>query len=157
MDALSTAGITLNYAVEESAGIRPTAGYIAIPQVKSLPDMNQEPNTHQSTPLSARNNHTYIPALSDPGGAMSHLANLNDEFMDAWDTLIETYTTANAEGRSVWFMVLVPGLTKAWYFEAIPSPLRFSGAEVDSVLEINGYLTPSGDAIWGDKPTDVTT
>lgn len=155
-DALSTAGITLQYAVETVAGVRPTEGYTEIPQVKSLPDQNQEPSTHQTTPLSATKQHSYIPALQDPGGAMAHLANLNNEFFDAWEAMCDEYETASATGLKMWFMVLVPGLAKAWYYPAIPTRVAFGGAEVDSVLEINGYLTSSGDPLWAEKPTDVT-
>jgi len=155
-DALSTAGITLNYAVETVAGTRPTSGYTKIPQVKSLPDQNQEPSTHQTTPLEARRYHTYIPALQDPGGAMSHLANLNNEFFDAWEEMCDAYDTAASAGMSMWMMVDIPGLSKNWYYPAIPTRIAFGGAEVDSVLEINGYLTPSGEALWAEKPADAT-
>lgn len=151
-DAVSTAGMNLMYAVETAAGTRPTSGYIVIPQIKSLPDQNQEPSTHQTTPLSATKNHTYIPALQDPGGAMEYLANLNDEFYEAWEDLCDAYDTAATSGLKVWFMVDIPGLQRNWYFPAIPTRLAFGGAEVDAVLEINGYLTPSGDGLWGEKP-----
>ena len=32
--AMSTAGVTVNYAVEATAGTRPTTGYIKIPSIK---------------------------------------------------------------------------------------------------------------------------
>lgn len=153
-DALSTAGITLKYAVETEKGTKPTTGYKIIPQVKSIPDMNQEPETLETTTLAEPTDHTYIPALRSAGGAMTHLANLNDEFMTAWDELVEGYETAKSAGLGVWFVVTVPGLAKAWYYKAIPSPLAFGGAEVGSVLEINGYLTPSGTKMWDTPPTE---
>lgn len=40
---LSTAGMTLQYAVETSAGTRPTTGYTKIPEVKSMPSFNPSP------------------------------------------------------------------------------------------------------------------
>ena len=40
---LSTAGMTLQYAVETSAGTRPTTGYTKIPEVKSMPSFNLKP------------------------------------------------------------------------------------------------------------------
>lgn len=43
--AMSTAGVTVNYAVEATAGTRPTTGYIKIPSIKSVPEMNPSPET----------------------------------------------------------------------------------------------------------------
>lgn len=155
-DALSTAGITLNYAVETVAGTYPTSGYTMIPQVKSIPSHDEEPSTHQTTPLEETEQHREIPALRAASGAMSHLANLNNEFFDAWEALCDAYDTGASTGMATWFVVLIPGFKKAWYFQAIPTRLAFAGAEVDSVLEINGYLTKSGRSFWAEKPTDVT-
>ena len=41
--ALNTAGVTVGYAVEASAGTRPTTNYIEIPDIKEVPEMNPEP------------------------------------------------------------------------------------------------------------------
>ena len=48
---LSTAGMTLQYCVEETASTRPTTGYTKIPEVKSMPSFNPSPNTIDSTTL----------------------------------------------------------------------------------------------------------
>lgn len=155
-NALTTAGITLNWAVEQTKGTRPTTGYKMIPQCTALPDQNQAPNTHQSTPLEETEFHRYVPALRDPGGAISITANLNNEFMAAWEELVEAYDTAKLTDLAVWMCVYIPGLNKSWYYEAIPSPLAFGGAEVDGVLQLSSYLTPSGKNVWATPPTDMT-
>ena len=43
--ALSTAGVTVSYAVETEVNTRPTAGYAVIHDIKSIPDFNPEPET----------------------------------------------------------------------------------------------------------------
>lgn len=57
---LSTAGMTLQYAVETSAGTRPTTGYTKIPEVKSMPSFNPSPNTIDSTTLEETEYMTYV-------------------------------------------------------------------------------------------------
>ena len=48
---------------------------------------------------------------------------------------------------------MIPGLTKAFYFAGNPSPLGLSAIEVDAVLEIEPYITPSEIKGWSAKPT----
>ena len=47
----STAGMRLYYAVETSAGTRPSTGLVKIPEIKSIPSFNPSPETIQSTTL----------------------------------------------------------------------------------------------------------
>ena len=49
---ISTAGILLKYAVETTAGTRPTTGFTQIPNVKSIPEFNAEPSNLEVTDLS---------------------------------------------------------------------------------------------------------
>lgn len=48
---LSTAGITIGYAVESTSGTRPST-FSSIPNVKSIGDMNPDPATYDVTDLS---------------------------------------------------------------------------------------------------------
>lgn len=65
---LSTAGILLGYAIETVAGTQPSA-FTQIKGAKSLPDMNPEPSTLETTPLEATEWKTYIDGLKDRRGA----------------------------------------------------------------------------------------
>lgn len=49
---LSTAGILVKWAVETTAGTMPTTGYSVLKGVKSLGEMNPEPETLEVTDLS---------------------------------------------------------------------------------------------------------
>ena len=64
-NAVSTAGMNVKWCVEATAGTRPTTGYTIIPGCKVLPALFNEPNALQSTPLSAKKNHTYIEGLGE--------------------------------------------------------------------------------------------
>lgn len=150
---LSSAGVTVQYATEAAAGTRPTSGYTAIPGIKAIPDLNPEPSSLETTTLDATEWKTYIPGLKDPGGALSFTANNNEGFHTAWTALVEAAATAKEAGKAVWFAVVIPGLTKSFYFAGDPSDLGLSAIEVDSVLEVSPYITPSQIAGWAAKPT----
>lgn len=150
---LSTAGVSIQYAAETTEGTRPTTGYTAIPGIKSIPDLNPEPSSLETTTLDATEWKTYIPGLKDPGGALAFTANNTEAFHTAWNSLIEEADTAKEGGKAIWFAVVIPGLTQSFYFAGDPSPLGLSAIEVDSVLEIEPYITPSKIDGWAAKPT----
>lgn len=86
--ALSTAGVTIGYAVEATSGTKPTTGYTVIPDVKEVPEMNPEPETLESTTLAETEFKTYIEGLKDLGGALSFLANYTTELEAVWEELV---------------------------------------------------------------------
>ena len=49
---LSTAGVSVQYCVETTAGTKPTTGFTVIPNIKSIPDLNPEPSSLEVTDLS---------------------------------------------------------------------------------------------------------
>ena len=152
---LSTAGVTLQYAVETTEGTRPTTDYTVVPGIKAIPDLNPEPASLETTTLEATEWKTYIPGLKDPGGAVSFTANNTEAFQEAWSALVEAAATASEAGKATWFAVVIPGLTKAFYFSGIPSELGLSAVEVDSVLEVQPYITPNKIDGWNTKPTEA--
>jgi hypothetical protein len=151
---LSTAGVTFGYAVEETAGTRPTTGYKLIPDIKEIPEMNPEPETLETTVLSETEYKTYIEGLKDLGGALSFLANFTTDLETKWDELVEAYKTAKESGKSVWFEVKHPGLEKSVFFTGQPSAMGLPAMGVNAVLETNLYITPTNAPIWETKTTD---
>ena len=144
---LSTAGILVKYAAETTAGTRPTTGYTTIPGIKSIPEINPEPNMLQVTPLSEEEYHRYIPGLKDLGGAIGLTANFYSDFTDAWETCVAAFETAKAAGKGMWFEIMIPD-DESFFIPGIPSSLGFGGAEVDAVLETVAYITPNGAPVW---------
>lgn len=152
--ALSTAGVTVGYAVEAAAATRPTTGYTVIPDIKEVPEMNPEPETLETTTLAETEYKTYIEGLKDLGGALSFLANYTTELEGVWSTLVEEYQTAKAAGKSVWFEVKHPGLEKSVFFTGQPSAMGLPAMSVNAVLETNLYITPTNAPAWETKTTD---
>ena len=149
---LSTAGVSLKYCVETTAGTRPTASYTAVPNIKETPDFNPEPSTLEVTDLSDTVWKRYIAGLKDPGGALSFTANLTSAFKTAWETLVTAYTTGIASSKATWFEINVPTVG-SFYFAGIPSELGINGMSVDAVAEVSVYITPNKIHGWDTAST----
>lgn len=160
---LSTAGITVSYAFEATAGGgRPTGTgvkYTMIPGVKSIPEFGTDVNTLQTTSLDVTKNHTYILGLQDPGGAIGLTVNDYTAFRVAWNAMLTSYRTNKAAGKAMWVQYSIPGLKastetsakdQSFFFIAEPSELGFGGAEVDAVYENIANLVPSGEYVWAE-------
>jgi hypothetical protein len=147
-NGISTAGITLGYVAEATANVRPTSGYVGLAGLKEVPDLSPSPESLETTTLAELEYKTYITGLKDLGGALSFTFNFTQSFVVAWDAVLAAYTTAKAAGRSMWWKISIPGITKAAYFQGIPSELGMPGATVNSVLEIMAYITQSSGLVW---------
>lgn len=147
---LSTAGILVKWAVEATAGTRPTTGYAELVGVKSISEFNPEPNNIDVTPLAEEEWHRYIPGLKDVGGAQQLTVNDYDDFRTSWDAMMTAYEAAKADGKALWIEYYVPGITSkpSFYYSAVPQDLGFNGAEVDSAYENVAYLMPNKVAGW---------
>lgn len=154
---LSTAGILVKWAVEATAGTRPTTGYAALKGIKSIPEFGGEPNQLDCTPLEETDWHRYIPGLKDAGGSVGLTVNDYDDFRTSWNAMMTAWETGKASGKALWIEYYVPGLTSAskpsFYYSATPSDLGFGGAEVDSVYENTAYLTPNKVHGWDTAST----
>ena len=149
---LSTAGIVVKYAIETTAGTRPTTGYTTIPGIKSIPEFGTDVNTLQSTTLAATKNHTYILGLQDPGGAIGLTTNDYEDFRTVWEAMLTAYATAKASGKGLWVEYAIPSMD-SFYYPAEPSALGFGGADVDEVLENIANFTPVGEYEWDTAST----
>ena len=145
-NAVSTAGMLVKYAVEVTAGTRPTSGYTTIPGVKAIPAIFNDPNMLQSTPLSATKNHTYIEGLNDSGGSIQLTVNDYDAFRTAWTACVAAFD-ALTDGKTMWFEIAYQDGSnlESFYFPAQPLKIGFGGADVDAVLENNMNIAPQGD------------
>lgn len=151
--AISTAGVTVGYAVEKTKGTRPTTGFTLIPDIKEVPELNPEPETLDSTTLAATEYKTYIEGLKDLGGALSFLANYTSELETVWSKLVTDAQTAAGTGLATWFEIKHPKIDKSVWLTAQPSAMGLPAMSVGSVLEINLYITPTNAPAWNTKST----
>lgn len=153
--ALSTAGVTLGYAVETTANTRPTSGYTIIPDIKEIPDFNPEPETIEATDLEETEYKFYVAGLKDVGGALAFTANFTEKLQTLWDTVVEEYETALAAGKRVWFEIKHPDLPKSVFFPGEPSRMGLPSMSVSSILETSLYITPNGSPEWNTKSNTI--
>lgn len=153
--SLSTAGVQFGYAIETTAGTKPTA-FTRIKRAMSLPALNPTPENIDVTPLDATEWKEYINGLKDTGGALAIKFSLNDGFKAAWAAFVSAYETGKTSGLAAWCEFYIPGMSDAFFFTCEPAPLGFGGAEVSSHLEIEAYVTPTGNIGWNTAvaPTD---
>lgn len=162
--AIKTAGIKVSYAVESMAGTRPTTGYVHIPGIKEIPDMNPNPDTLETTSLDNLNFKTYINGLKDLGGALSFTANFTQALLDLWNgtgvddtaSLIYKYNAGKSAGKSTWLCVDIPGIDKSSFFTMEPAKIGMPGGAVSSVMEITLFITPTGEPEWQADPVYST-
>jgi len=152
---LSTIGVHLYYAVEDTAGTRPTAksAYTELVGIKGIPTLNPQPDNLETTTLNETEYKTYIPGLKDTGGALGFTFNMSQDLKDAWDALITADAAAKVTSKATWFYIEVPGLTEGLYFTGEPSPMGLPEMSVNSVLEVENSITVTGEPEWDDKPT----
>lgn len=156
-NAVSTAGMNVLWAVEQTKGTRPTTAYTKIPGCKAVPAIFNDPNLLQSTPLSAEKAHTYIRGLDDSGGSIAITVNDYSEFRTAWNACVAAYGNLTG-GKKMWFEIAYPdgsGLD-SFYFPGEPLALGFGGADVDSVLENNANIAPQGDYEFAAASTNIS-
>lgn len=150
---LSTIGVQLKYAVETTAGTRPTSGYTELKGIKSIPSMSPSPDTLETTTMNETEYKTYIPGLKDLGGALSFTFNLSQKIKDDWETLMTSYTAGITTSKRTWFEVVVPGLTDSLFFPGEPSAMGLPEMGVNEVAEVENSITPTGAPIWAAKST----
>lgn len=150
---LSTAGVQLAYCVETTAGTRPTEDFVRIKGIKSTPSLNAAPESLETTTLDELEYKTYIDGLKDLGGALEFTFNLTEELITNWEALMTAYTGGKTSGKATWFAIIVPGLTKAFFFTGNPSPMGLPETAVSSVLETTNYITVTNAPEMFEKPT----
>ena len=152
---LSTAGVLVKYAVEQAAGSRPTTGYTTIPNIRSTLTLTRSRPVWRLQTCRTPNTSALYRALKSVDGALPFLASNTNAFQTLWGTLVSAYTSAAAAtpAKSVWFEIMVPGLTESFFFAGVPSPLGLGAMDVDAVAEITAYITPNLIQGWATKST----
>lgn len=118
---LSTLGVTFGYGVETTAGTKP-ASFTQLDRINSIGGISL--STEQIDASALEDYQTkYVAGRQDSGGTWSVTINFTDETATEWDTLIGAYNTAKASGKAMWFEVIVPDQTDAFFVVAQPPQL----------------------------------
>lgn len=146
MAELSTIGMLLGYGIETTAGTKP-ASFTKFEHANNLPERNLEPQTIDVTPLSELVSHRYIPGLANDSSPIGIQFNNNNVSKAAWDAMVAAYAGKD-DGKAMWFEFYHPDLTDGFFFTGEPVALGFGGADVDSALNVTGYIVPNEIKKW---------
>lgn len=152
---ISTAGIIVAYAFETTANTRPTEGWTHIPGIKSIPSLNEQPNMIDTTTLDELTTRVGVPGLKGLPTGTNFTASWTDALIKQWADVMSKYETAKSSGKQMWITVVVPGITDAFYFSAIPSALDLPAVGVEAAAEIDIYITPTSERTMAAKPTSI--
>lgn len=152
---ISTAGIIVAYAFETTANTRPTAGWTHIPGIKSIPSLNEQPNMIDTSTLDELTTRVGVPGLKGLPTGTNFTASWTDVLIKQWADVMSKYETAKSSGKQMWITVVVPGITDAFYFSAIPSALDLPAVGVEAAAEIDIYITPTSERTMAAKPTSI--
>lgn len=147
----NTIGVKLKYCVEVSAGTRPTSGYTQIPDIKSTPSIDINPNKLEVTNLED-NYRRYIDGVKDVGDSFDFTANLTADLKTKWNSCVSAAATAFASGKSTWFEISIPNFD-SFYFAGIPGELGVNEMGVDAVIESTLHIVPNQIAGWATAST----
>lgn len=147
----NTIGVKVNYAIESTAGTRPTSGYINIPDIKSIPDINLTPSNIDVTNLVDKYRR-FISGVKDAGSDIALTANLTANLKSVWGTLVSSAETAWAQRKSTWFEIAIPGFD-SFYFAGLPSELGMNSIGVDAVIEASLHVIPNQIGGWASAST----
>lgn len=150
--ALTSIGIKISYATEVTKGTRPATGYTVLPDLKSIPDFNPQPNTADATTFDNLEYTSYVKLLKDIGGALEFNANLTQDLYDAWSVMV-TARNNLTEGKQMWYCVDIPNFDKSIFFTGDPSEMGIPSAEANSLLETSVYIVPTSEPVFADDPT----
>ena len=142
----NTIGVKLGYAVEATAGSRPTSGYVNIPDIKTVPGVDLTPSKLEVTNLVDKYRR-YITGVLDAGDDINVTANLTASLKSVWATLVSSAASAWASQKSTWFEISIPGFD-SFYFAGIPSEMGFNEMGVDAVAEASLHIIPNQIAGW---------
>ena len=158
---VSSAGIKIKYAVETSAGVRPTTGYLEkassgtlkiAEYVTGISGLTADFEQYDVTPLSETQRHRFVKGLQGNDGNLSLACNINPTSRTDWGLIVTAYE-ALTDGKGMWFEFTLPGDTQSAFFRCIPCPMGFPDVEAASAVQGAVQLIENQYDGWQTKST----
>lgn len=115
---LSTLGITFGYGVETTAGTKP-ASFTQLNRINNIGGIAMDVEQIDASALEDTQT-KYVAGRADTGGTWAVTVNFTDETATEWETLISAYNTAQASNLNLWFEVILPNQSDAFFVVAQP-------------------------------------
>lgn len=163
--ALSTIGVKVGYAQEvESGGLDnhptvPKSGWKQIKGLRNTPNFNGEANTDDTTTFENTEMESALTLLKPAPSGLTFQAVLSQGFSDDWDTLVSACKTAKAANKRMYYVIEIPGFSKAQYFSGYADEILFPELGVNAA--INSFDVhidqDGGEPFIDDAPTGWAT
>lgn len=114
---VSTLGITFGYGTETTANTKP-ATFTELTRINAIGGISIDSEQIDASALVDEVSR-YIRGRGDTGGTFPITVNLTPDTKSEWATVISTYS-ALTDGKRMWFEVIVPGFTEAFFIVAQP-------------------------------------
>lgn len=120
---LSTIGVLVGYAVEATAGTRPTTNYTKLSRINAVGGISLDIEQIDASALEDSVT-KYIAGRADTGSDFSITVNYTNDTATEWSTLFTAAQTAKAAGKATWIEIYHPSLTNAFFVSVeLPSKL----------------------------------
>ncbi len=150
--ALTSIGTKISYAIETVSGERPVSGYKVIDGMKSTPELNIAPSVGDTTSFANEKYTSKAPLLREMPDSLEFGAVFGQEFADKWIELYEASELAKQDNKRTWFCIDIKGFDKAFYIVGEPQELGLSALEVNSVIDYNVFVVPTGEMVVAGDP-----
>ena len=114
---ISTLGITFGYGTETTAGTKPTS-FTQLTRINAIGGVTIEPEQIDASALEDMFTR-YVKGRADTGGSFPITVNFTSETKTEWTTLITAYKALTDE-KKMWFEVVIPGISDAFFVIAQP-------------------------------------
>lgn len=159
---ISSAGITIKYAAEATAGTRPTTGYkekatgatlnIA-DYVTGISGLGADWEQYDVTPLAEVSRHRFVKGLQSNDGSVSLNCNINPTSRADWSAIVAEYAALTG-GKSLWWEITLPGDTSSMFFRGEPCEMGFPDVEAASAVQGAVQIIENQYAGWAAKSTN---
>lgn len=141
---VSTLGVKFGYAVETTAGIKPTA-FTQLQRCNNIAGITLETEQIDASALEDLISR-YVAGRQDTGGTWSVTFNLTDDVIKELTEMMTKAATGKENNLNTWFVVWSPYLTKSFYIVAeppkeipLPEVAQNELQTVEITLTINEY------------------
>lgn len=147
---LSTLGITFGYGSEGTAGQKP-ASFTQLDRINSIGGISMDVEKIDASALEDTQT-KYVAGRADTSGTWDVVVNFTDETADEWADVITAYNTASAAGKNLWFEVILPNQSDAFFVIAQP-PQQIPMPEIaqNELLTVTISLTVVEYKGWSSK------
>lgn len=150
---ITTAGCKIGYAVESTAGTRPTTGYINISSfVTGVSGLAADYDSYDVTPLGETERHSFVRGLQANDGKISLTCNINPTSRGIWETCVAAYAALTG-GKKMWWCFQLPGDDDACYIAGEPCEMGFPDVETAQAVQGAAMIIENGYEGWNTAPT----